>query len=238
MVLSFTYSKEKDLENYKNNFLNSKYPDYGRDEQKLKQSMASFLVPSFVKKISDKNISEEQRIIDIKAYLEKFESKNRLFIDKNLGSIKAIWEDREKEYLKKLENYFGEKLPFEKIDVYYTTLTICPYNKKDSYFYITLWSNLATQITSICHETMHLYFLHNFADYCHKKGLSTQDILDLNEALTVTLNFIFFEILIVPEQNNKPSTFALQTHIASLCREKKDFKYILESSIEFIKKNR
>jgi len=235
MIIKFYYNKVKDLNNYTNNYIDTSFPEYGRDISLMKKNMVSFLRPSFVGKISDETIPKEKRIKDINDYLDHFEVENKSFFCENLESIENLWAEREEKYLSKLVNYFGKELPFKEISAYFTTLTICPYNKNEDYFYLTVWSNIASQITSICHETMHLYFLHNFEEYCFKNSLIESDILNLNEALTVMLNFQFSNILITHEKNNKPSTKSLQSHIAGLCREKKDFKYILDSSMNFIK---
>lgn len=65
----------------------------------------------------------------------------------------------------------GLKSQPEKITVYITTLSICPYNINYNYFYISFFSCLAVQIKCIMHELMHLYFLSNYRDYLVEKGL-------------------------------------------------------------------
>lgn len=235
MIINFKYDNEKDLRNYELNFLNTNFPDYGRDVEGVKKNMVKYLTPSFVKEISDEKLTEKQKLEAIAVYLDKFEKKNKLFIEKSLDSINTLWQEREKEYFDRLKEFFGKEAPFKEATAYYTTLTICPYNYKAHYFYLSIWNNLATQLADICHEVMHLYFLNNFESYCREKGLDEIETFTLNEALTVILNFKFMDILVTHAVNGKPATLDLQNHIAGLCREKKDFQFILDSSIKYLK---
>lgn len=238
MITKFSYNIEKDLENYDYSYFDFKFSDYGRDLKKLKINVVRNLPRSIIEQISDESKAQQERVLIIRNFLEKFQKDKNSFIETSIRSIEALWHEKEADYLKRLSDCFGKEVFFDSIGVNFTTLGICPYNTRENSFYLSFWQNLADQVGGICHETMHLMFRHHFQDYCSAKGLTPEEVLIINEAMVVLLNFKFFDLIIVPEQNNKPTTLPLQSHIADLCRQKKDFNYILESSIEFIKKNR
>ena len=124
------------------------------------------------------------------------------------------------------------KKKIKNIDVYITTIGMCPYNIKFNYFFVTFFDSIPSQVKCIMHESMHLVFLHNYSKYLSSKGLGQQDIMDVNEALIELLNLEFREFLLLPARNYKPTASDLQNEVVGLYKQKKTFKEILDRLIE------
>jgi hypothetical protein len=224
MKLNFKYDIDKDLSNYDNNFLNHKYPSYGREKLNI-----GSLVPVINR--TDFGKDDFDKLGFIKENLESFYKKNKSYFDDQLKFVESEWQKRGDEYQKRLEKYFNVKIDFD-ATCYLTTLGIAPYNVDQKYFYSIMTWSPARQITSIAHEYMHLVFRSNFDKYLTEKGMTQQDILEINEALTVLINFEFFDLFIVPDQNNKPTAQDLRVKTMELWEEQKPFKEILEAVIQ------
>ena len=96
----------------------------------------------------------------------------------------------------------------------------------------SIGSGLAAQSNTVMHEFMHLVFLNNLRDYCIEKGVDEQGILEINEAFIALLNYEFFDLLVTPAYNNKPTTLDLQRKVRELWKEKKPFAHILDELIK------
>jgi len=225
-IVKFSYDIERDLKNYQNSLFDFKYSSYGRE----RPVVTGFLRPSFVKKLDNLSTTDE-KLLFAKEYLENFSVERRDFIDIQIETLEKYWKLIERNYVNKLEKYFGVNIGFASADCYLTTLTISPYNVKEKFFMTSFSKGLAAQINTIMHEFMHLVFRHNFDDYCVDKGVSQQGLLEINESLTTLLNYEFADFTITPAYNKKPSIEDLQRKVAELWREKRDFRYILDELI-------
>ena len=227
-IINFKYSIEKDLNNYKNSWFEFKYPKYGRKTENL--SVNQFIFPSVIRAIEEAN-NEKDKIDLATRFLEKYYNKHKMVFQVLIDSLGSTWDEIENIYVEKLEKYFGKKNSIKHITCFFTTLTIAPYDLKSRTFMVSYFAGLPHQINTVMHEFMHLYFLSNYKDYLEERGLSNQSVLEINEAITVLLNYEFGDLIPVPAGNNKPTTLDLQEKIVIMWKEEKDFVEILEELI-------
>lgn len=226
MRAKFSYDIERDFDNYLRGYLNFEYTDYGRG----KLNLNSILWPSIEREILQANESEKEKII--KKCLNDFVSAEGKLIQTQLEALETCWAEKEGRYIERLEKYFGSRFDVSEYNVYLTTLGISPYNWRENWFMVRLLSSLPTQIGTMCHELMHLYFMNNFQIYLAQNGLSETDTANINESLTVLLNYEFCDYIVLPEDNKKPTTRPLQDEIVKLYRDNRDFPQILDRLIE------
>jgi hypothetical protein len=226
--ITILYDIEKDLQNYDNNYFHQRYPDYGRKDL----DTAPWLWPSIKKRLND--TPEDEKLEIIRGYLEK-RFQDKLVMKIAIKSLNEYWCTIERNYFDRLRRYMGIKKPIKNMKVFLTTLNICPYNKKENYFYTSFFASIALQTKTMMHESMHLVFLDNFEKYLVENGVNRQGVLEINEALTVLLNWEFKEFLLVPENNNKPSAKDLQEEVVAFYKQKKPFGEILDRLIELRK---
>jgi len=224
-IVEIKYNLKKDLDNYSYGFLNSRFPDYGQGDLDTAPRMWS----TIKKKIEETDENKKIEVIE-KYLLDNFYEKEVMKL--SMEAIDKYWSTIESAYFNKLHNFMGIKKKIPKIDVYFTTLNIYPYNVKGRYFYIPFFAGLAVQAKTIMHESMHLVFLHNYGQYLSERGIDKQGTLEIAESLTVLLNWEFKEFLLFPERNSKPTTIDLQKEIVALYKKNTSFKEILDRLIE------
>ena len=223
-MITIQYSYEKDLENYIKSYINHKYPDYGQGKLKI---------GSLVAAINEVNFDSEEinKEAVIAKELKKFTHINKTYLEIHENALSEAWQLREKEYIERLSKYFNVPNDIE-ATCYLTTVGMAPYNYKEKYFYTMMTSSLSRQLTTIAHEYMHLVLRNNFDDYLRNRGVDRQSILEINEALTVLLNYEFSDLFIVPDHNNKPSIEDLKSMVINMWQDKKNFDEILDKLIE------
>lgn len=223
--IEIKYDLEKDIQNYEYSLISKRIPDYGR----TKLDPSFYLWPSVKNKILEAKENEKTEII--KKYL-KDNFYNTEAIELSIESLTKYWNTIEFDYFDNLSKYLGINKTIPKMSAYFTTLSICPYNFKQNYFYIPFFDGIAIQSKAIMHESMHIVFRQNFENYMSKKGVDEQSILEITEAIVILLNWEFKKFLLLPECNNKPSTKDLQDEVIDLYRKKKAFNEILDRLIE------
>lgn len=224
-MFEIKYDVEMDLQNYDDNYINRKFPDYGRGDF----DTAPNLWPNVKESISQ--ASHDEKLGIVKKYLSDAYSDNKA-MDSSINALNIYWSSIESIYLNRLYEYMDVKEKINKIEVFFTTLSICPYNSKDNNFFVSFFSCLAVQAKTIMHESMHLIFLHNYRDYLIDRSVNEQGIIEINEALTELLNLEFRDMLLLPENNYKPSAKDLQQEVIAQYNAGKTFKQILDRLIE------
>jgi len=224
-IIKIQYNLEKDLENYDYNYLSEKFPSYGRDDS----DYAPRMWPTVKQKVNDADESDKLPII--REYLiDNFEVKK--IVDSTIKSILEYWETIEAAYFNKLCKFMDVSHNVKDMDVYITTMLKCPYNSFENYFYISFFSCLSIQVETIMHESMHLVFRQSYDKYITERGVDSQGLLEINEAMTVLLNFEFREFLVAPAWNNKPSIKDLKEEMVIICKAHKPFKEMLDRLID------
>ena len=186
-------------------------------------------------KIEKNNFAQAQKIV------EKYIRKNSRTKYKNLvireekQALEKSWRSVEKKYFKTLAEITQRPIFTQKFDCYFTTGVMCPYNEKENWFMASMWRSIPASITTICHEVMHLQFLHYYKDYLKKKGLKNNQIEDLKEALTFLLDEKEFDEIILCDDNGYPEHQRLRKKLKKIWGKEKDFKKLLEKGIGLVK---
>lgn len=136
-------------------------------------------------------------------YLKKTQDAKEIIAIKS--ELEKSWRKVEKEYFKVLSKILEKPIYKSSYVCYLTTQYGCPYNEKESWFMVSTSSKLSTKIYIICHEFMHLQFLHYYRKYCLKKGLDENKTQDLKEALTFILNEREFKKIISFKDKGYPN---------------------------------
>ena len=137
-----------------------------------------------LEKIEKVSFSHAQKIVE--NYIEKDskkEYKNKVMYSEILALEKS-WGKVEKKYFEILSQITQKPIFKDKFSCYFTTGLMCPYKEDENWFMVSMWHSIPFSITTICHEIMHLQFLHYYKNYLKKKGLKDDQIEDLKESLT------------------------------------------------------
>lgn len=159
-----------------------------------------------------------------------------LIIKEEIHSLKNLWRHVEGEYFKILENIMQKPSAPEKFGCFWTTGFMCPYNEKENWFMVSMWHSIPFSITTICHEIMHLQFLHHYRDYLKKKGLKNNQIEDLKESLTFLLNEPEFDKIILSQDAGYPEHMELREKFKSNWLKDKNFQSLIDRAVSIIKK--
>jgi len=154
-----------------------------------------------------------------------------------MQALEKSWKLVEKEYFKVLAEITQKPIFFDKFDCYFTKGLMCPYNDKENWFMVSMWHSIPFSITTICHEIMHLQFLHYYKNYLKKQGLKKEQIEDLKESLTFLLNEPEFENIILSDDNGYPNHQKLRKKLQKIWQNEKDFQKFLDLAIIEVKKN-
>lgn len=187
-------------------------------------------------KIEKTNFAVAQKIVE--DYIEKDsnkEYKNNV-LNCEIQALEKSWLLVEKKYFKILSDITQEPIFTDKFDCYFTTGLMCPYNEKEKWFMVSMWHSIPFSITTICHEIMHLQFLHYYRNYLKKKGLTNDQIEDLKESLTFLLNESEFESIILSQDSGYPEHNKLRKKLSNIWSKNKDFQNLLDEAIGIIKK--
>jgi len=189
-----------------------------------------------LEKIKVENFFRAQKIV--KEYIEKNprrEYKNKV-MHFEMQSLEKSWRMVEGKYFEILSRITQEPIFTKKFDCYFTTGLMCPYNEKENWFMVSMWHSIPFSITTICHEIMHLQFLHYYKKYLKKNGLSNKQIEELKEASTVLLNENEFNNIILCNDSGYPKHQVLRKKLQKIWIEERDFQKFLDKAIIEIKK--
>ncbi|MCX6808158.1 MAG: hypothetical protein NTW50_00630 [Candidatus Berkelbacteria bacterium] len=183
-------------------------------------------------KISESNHETAQDIVV--SYIKdnpKTEYKNEI-IKIQIPALQSAWEIIGNKYFKNLENLIQKPIYTEDFGCFFTSGFMCPYNEKGNWFMVSMWHSLPQQIATICHELMHLQFLHYYKKYLEDKGLSDNQIEDLKESLTFLLNEPEFKEIMLIEDNGYPEHEKLRDYLQNVWQKDKKFEKLLDQTIE------
>lgn len=161
--------------------------------------------------------------------------KNKLMYSE-MRTLETSWRIVEKKYFEALAQITQKPIFTNKFDCYFTTGLMCPYNEKENWFMVSMWHSIPISITIICHELMHLQFLHYYRKYLTEKGLKKEQLEDLKEAMTVLLNGKEFEEIILCDDSGYPKHQKLRKKLQKIWAKEKDFQKFLDKAISELKK--
>lgn len=187
-------------------------------------------------KIEKTNFASAQKVVE--KYIENDLKKEykRKVMKAEMQALEKSWLLIEKKYFETLSTITDKPIFTDKFDCFFTTGFMCPYSEKENWFMVSMWHSIPFSITTICHEIMHLQFLHYYRSYLKKKGLTNNQIEDLKESLTVLLNGVEFDSVILSQDNGYPEHDKLRKKLSDVWSKNKDFKNLLDEAIIFIKK--
>ncbi|MBU1130947.1 hypothetical protein KJ840_02335 [Patescibacteria group bacterium] len=186
-------------------------------------------------KILKSNFSHAVKITE--EYI-KNESKKRykkLIIKEEINSLQKLWRTIENKYFKILAAVMQKSIFSDNFGCFWTTGFMCPYNQKENWFMVSFWHSAPFSITTICHEIMHLQFLHYYQNYLKKEGLKDNQIEDLKEALTFLLNEQEFEEIILSNDFGYPEHIQLRKKLRNIWLKDKNFKNLIDRAVLIIR---
>lgn len=228
--LSFSYNLKKDAWSWvliakEKNLWGLKW----RDE-------VSFIPDELLNKIGKAGFSRAQKMVEKYIQTNPKNIFERKIMNFRMRALEQSWKLVEKKYFKTLASVTGKPVFRKSFGCYGTTGFMCPYSEKENWFMVSLWHSLPFSITTICHEMLHLQFLHYYKDYLKRQGLNKEQIEDLKEALTFLLNEPEFDSVILSCDDGYPEHQDLRKKLQKIWSRKKDFKELVEKGIALIKK--
>jgi hypothetical protein len=159
----------------------------------------------------------------------------KFIINQEIKSLKETWVKLESKFFKRLEKVTQKPIFTKEFGAYFNSCFMCPYNEKENWFMINMWSGLPNHIGTICHEIMHLQFSHYYREYC-RKVISEEQFQDIKEALTFMLNTDFGDIMPIND-SGYPNHQILRQKLQEIWEKEKDFKALVDKAIEIVKNN-
>jgi hypothetical protein len=197
MDIIVEYSLEKDIWNYLHALYKFSWLKHGRNEIQEKL-LAPFPTP-FKNKLKQAKDEEGAKQI-VKKYLSENLGNRQLRYQKVAGELKTAWLENKRQVESRLEEIYQEKIPFETLTIYLSTLPISPYNFKEKWIIVYGEASRERQIQITVHELNHFLFYHFY--YHWKEKLGTENFESLKEALTVFTN---------PEEKGYPKEAKLRS---------------------------
>lgn len=182
-MLKATYSIDKDILNYLNVFGGFKYLKHGRNIALMK--LTEGFPQEFLRKFS-RDLKREEAIEIVRGYLRYQHPFLFEYIARVIRHLQILLDSHEGEIVNKLETLYGTKFPFANIDMYITTLKICPHNYGEKWFMVSIYGDKDNHLKTTLHELNHFMFYYYFGNL--EKKLGTVKFESLKEALTVLTN--------------------------------------------------
>jgi len=154
-----------------------------------------------------------------------------------IRALEKAWKLFDKIYFTALEKITQKPMFRKEFTCYFTTGLMCPYSERENWFMSSMWHSTPSSIATICHEIMHLQFLHYYRKYLEKAGLNEEQIQDLKEALTFLLNDPVFDKIIKCDDNGYPAHQKLRKQLSIIWNKTQDFKILIDEGIKIIKKS-
>jgi len=193
----------------------------------------SFIPDELLKKIIKKDKKSARFLVYNHLISHPKKKLRQLVIKEELIFVEKTWEKIEKRFFKRMERVIQKPIFNNHFKCYLTSAFMCPYNEKEKWFMISMWHSVPKSITTICHEILHLQFLHYYKKYC-RKFLSKEETEDLKEALTFLLNTDFND-LILCEDSGYPHHKKLRCKLEKVWSQEKNFNKFLDRAIEITK---
>jgi len=200
------------------------------------ENRLDFIPLDLVKKIRNKNRKSAERVVYNYLINNPKKKIRRIVIEQEVDSLRYIWSKVENKFFKRLEKVTQKPIFTETFKCYLTSGFMCPYNEKENWFMVSMWHSIPMNITIICHEILHLQFLHYYRKYC-RKFLSEKQTEDLKETLTFLLNTNFSD-LILSRDMGYPRHKKLRVELKKTWKKEEDFRNFLDKAIEIAEKEK
>ena len=168
-------------------------------------------------------------------YLQKNSDKFLDELNATKSMLEFYFKHKSKALFKALAKVTGKPIYTSKFFATFTLMSSAPYNPEKDWFMIMAKKPTTRQLTNICHEILHLQFIHYYYDYCVEKGLNQKQFQDLKEAITFLLNEPVFKKLYLAPDNGYPNHVELRKKLKRVWDKDKNFKRFLDKAIKVIK---
>lgn len=200
-MFNVNYSLKRDVDNYLNSVWKFRYLKHGRE------GISGDLVKQFPQDFIE-GLKKIKRKHEASKFVRTFLQSQHPFLAEYIRRVGkhlqvALDEERPK-IVRKLEDVYNKKFPFNKIDVFITTLKICPYDFRKRWFMVSVYGNPKNHVNTALHELNHFMFYHYFG--CLKEKLGKEKFESLKEALTVFTN---------PEEKGYPAQEKLRAWLVA-----------------------
>ena len=182
MNIKASYSYSHDVGNYFNSIYRFSWQKYGREN--IEDKLRAKLPKNFIKALMTTNDSGKAKEL-IKDYLKERYQEYFVKYDKKAKELERVWKKRSKGVLNLLSETYGKPVPFKSVNVYLSSLPICPYRYPE-WIIVDGDSNTETQLYILLHELNHFMFYYYFGYLKEKIGKVKFE--SLKEALTVLTN--------------------------------------------------
>lgn len=154
----------------------------------------------------------------------------------NKELLEFYFKSKGNDLFRTLAKVTGKPIYAKKFTATFTLMTSCPYDPKYDWFMVAANRPVPRQITNICHEILHLQFIHYYQDYCFDKGLTAKQFQDLKESTTFLLNEPAFKKFLLAPDRGYPNHQELRRRLKRIWNNEKDFNKFLDRAIELTKK--
>lgn len=202
MILTASYSPEKDAENYIRTLFDRAYHHYG-DGQRNQKILAE-IENEEIRNLLTEGTDREIVLSGVTDLLSQ--QPTRTTFEKKATDIQETWNQRGAQIIFQLEALYGLKCPFENITIDLTTISSCPYNYQKRQIFVHAIPGIQAQLRILSHELNHFFFYWKYAEKL-SAVLDKNQLELLKESLTVFTN---------PEQSPYPNAKKLvEAYIAS-----------------------
>ena len=222
-IVKFVIDKELDIANhfvginaYKRNM------DRGF-EQRKKINVENLL------KLSSQDEVRTEIEKTVEPYYGKMEKLNSLVND-----INSEWVKIEKDFIHKLETVHKFPFPETSIRGVLSSTDRFGYNTEGKWFAANMFGSKFICIDTATHELMHFMFHRYYDKVCQEKGLTKDQMWDVQEAFTVLLNIEFAEFRFQLDNGYAPH-LKLREVIKNSWKRNRDFDKALDEVITYVK---
>lgn len=223
-TVSFSIDLREDAKNWVR-VAKLKRPTYGRSLADLTAQ-----IPPTVLRTA-RSLPRGRAITFVHHYLEG--RQDRFLTD--LRAMKALHEEyfrrRGTALLNTVARLVNRPIYTQRFSCTFTLLSTCPYDPERNWFMVSAKANMPSQLRTVCHEVLHLQFIHYYYRYCRRQ-LNEKQFQDLKEALTVLLNEPRFRRFHVALDPGYAAHAQLRTTIQRLWRRRRSFPEFLDRSID------
>ena len=229
----FAYNLEKDIENYLDSIYQVRRLSHGR--KKYQEMAGRYLFPEdYLAILKARNEKSARKIIE--KIVKELLAKNEVIYSLTKDLSEKTWKKKEKHFFILLEKFFNKPVYFDKVTALFTTLPVCPYNRREGWFMVSLRHGLEDQMRTIFHELMHFMFLGYYWNYTYQAlGKNSQKAEMIKESLTVFLNDKDFRKINTIYDRGYPQEKALREHLFSIRQDRESFLDLLNEAIAFLK---
>lgn len=218
MKLEFSYSLEKDIENFKvaSRSINNRQP--------------TKMQALYISKFGD--VFEDQKL---ERFITDHIQTNQIKMSDEVESARTGWQPIEKVFLERALALFGVAGSDETIRVYLTTDTRCSYNIEQQYFFVSVSRSFQNKI--IMHELLHFFTWYIFHEEVESGRITKEIYNDVKESLTELLNIEFVDLLDGARDGGYPQHANIRRVVARIWGETRNIHKTFEAALETASKS-